>query len=75
MKCTNSGRFLNEQTYLNTVCKSRCRPPKKMKPKDDCYLECCCDTGFGKLTVRCDRHSTGICLDIDRGRHCDKHKD
>lgn len=61
---------MNEQTYLNTVCKSRCPPKRKMKPKDGCYLECSCDTSLGRLTVRCDRHNTGICLDVCHHDDC-----
>ena len=66
MNCRNSGRFLNEETYLNTVCKTRRRPPCKPKkrPEGNC-LECSYRTPCGRLTLRCDNHSTGICIDID----------
>ncbi|MCM1195283.1 MAG: hypothetical protein NC099_03960 [Corallococcus sp.] len=69
MKYCRNGRFLNEQTYLNTICKSRCKPKNRRLPdkeKDCCYLECGCSSPFGKLTLRCDKHSAGITIDIDR---------
>ncbi|MCH5153305.1 MAG: hypothetical protein J1F68_05060 [Clostridiales bacterium] len=71
MKCCSNGRFLNEQTYLRTVCCQRqpCKPRKKRdcKCQDEPYMEYTYCGRCGKLTLRCDKHSTGICMDI---KHC-----
>ncbi|MCH5159796.1 MAG: hypothetical protein J1F66_02980 [Clostridiales bacterium] len=68
--CNNNGRFLNEQTYLNTVCKSRqppcCKKPKPRCDKDRCYTEYICCTPRGKLTLRADSHSMGISVEVKR---------
>ena len=69
MKFFNNGLFINEQTYLDTVCKSRRPPPPRRKPPRDCnYVECSYCAPFGKLTLRCDKHSTSVCVDIHKDK-------
>ncbi|MBQ3066713.1 MAG: hypothetical protein IJD18_01670 [Clostridia bacterium] len=58
---------MNEQTYLDTVCKRRCpKPPKHVPPPNG--LNCSLTTPKGTISFYCNDYSQGI--SIDWKNHC-----
>ena|GEM_PF-6446287 len=69
MSCCNRDRFVNQQTYLNTICQTRKPRPPQKPPQPPCYCQYDMCTPNTKFTVRTDCCGTHFSIDFNIPPH------